>query len=159
MELVVQFRESRISSYHNYLINEMLTPGFLLGEQEQGDDFWLLADVLQPGERKPYLSGRLYGPEGDFLLRLRGSEIVENPGNCLLRTVAEGFRLLYPSGEELLALYTELFANGSVSRIQGRLYDRERALRMAPSFESARVFGALQWMLERPLRFRDRPPS
>ena len=152
----MEFRESRISSYHNYLINGMLTPGFLLGEPEPGDDFRLLADVLRPGEKKPYLSGRLYGPEGDFLLHLEGSEIIENPRNCLLRTVAEGFRLLYPSGEELLALHTEVFANGSLSRIQGRLYDREGALRMEPSFESARVFGAVQWMFDRPVRSRNK---
>ena len=152
----MEFRESRISSYHNYLINQMLTPGFLLGEPERVDDFWLLADVLLPGERKPYLSGRLYGPEGEFLLHLRGGEMVENPGDCLLRTVAEGFRLLSPSGEELLTLHTEVFANGSVTRIQGRLYDREGAVCMEPSFESARVFGAVQWMLHRPERGRSK---
>jgi hypothetical protein len=152
----MNFRQSLISAHHNYLINQMLTPGFLFGEPDAEDDFWLLADVVLPGEKAPYLSGRFYDQEGDFLLHLRGNQVVENPGNCVFHSSGEGFRLLYPSGEVLLALQTEIFANGYLTRIQGKLYDKAGALRMEPSIENAKVFGMAQWALDAPLRFQEK---
>ena len=150
----MKFRESLISAHHNYLIDQMLTPGFVLGEPDGKDDFWLLADVLLPDEKAPFLSGRFYDPEGRFLVELRGVEAVQNPGGCLLQKSGDGFQLLYPSGEVLLSVRTETFANGYLSRIQGKLYDREGLLRMEPSFESARVLGEA-W---RPLEASARTP-
>jgi hypothetical protein len=152
----VEFRQSLISAHHNYLINQMLTPGFILGDPHAGDDFWLLADVLLPGEKAPYLSGRFYGQKGNFLLRLGGGEVIENPGNCLSESSSEGFRLLYPSGEVLLSLHMEIFANGYLTRVQGKLYDRKGSLRMEPSFESAKVFGGIQRVLDAPVRFQEK---
>lgn len=151
----MEFRESFISAYHNYLINQMLTPGFLLGGPDPGDDFWLLADVLLPGEKGPYLSGRFYDPEGNFLLYMQGGEVVDNPGHCLLRKSGDDFLVLYPSEDMLLAAHTELFANGSLTRIQGKLYDKTGSLRMEPSFESARLFGEVQWIRNGSLRSPD----
>jgi hypothetical protein len=152
----VNFRQSLISAHHNYLINQMLTPGFLLGEPDAWDDFWLLADMVLPGEKTPYLSGRFYDQEGEFLLHLRGNKVVENPGNCVFQSSGEGFRLLYPSGEVLLALQTEIFANGYLTRIQGKLYDKVGSLRMEPSFESAKVFGDSEYALDAPVRFQEK---
>jgi hypothetical protein len=151
-EFSVKFRESLISAHHNYLIDRMLTPGFVLGEPDVKDDFWLLADVLLPDEKAPFLSGRFYDQEGRFLVDLRGDKAVQNPGGCLLQVSGDGFQLLYPSGEVLLAVRTEVFANGYLTRIQGKLYDRKGLLRMEPSFESARVFGEAWRGLEVPVR-------
>jgi hypothetical protein len=156
----VKYRESLISAHHNYLINHMLTPGFILGEPDGEDDFWLLADVLLPEEKTPFLSGRFYDQENRFLLDMRGSEVFENPGRCLFQVSGDGFQLLYPSGEVLLAVRTEVFANGYLTRIQGKLYDRRGSLRMEPSFDSARVFGEARWPLDAPVRFQEkRTPS
>ena len=152
----MKFRESLISAHHNYLINQMLTPGFILGQANGEDEFWLLADVLLPGEKAPYLSGRFYDGKGVFLLHMQGCEIVENPGNCILRASAEGFRLLRPSGEMLLSLDTEVFANGFLTRVQGKLYDKKGSLRLEPSFESANVFGDDQWALYAPVRSQNK---
>ena len=148
----MNFRQSLISAHHNYLINQMLTPGFILGAPAAGDEFWLLADVVLPSEKAPHISGRFYDQGGDFLLHIRGNEIVENPGKCVLRATGEGFHLFHPSGEALLALDTEVFANGYLTRVQGKLYDKKGSLRMEPSFESARVFGDAQWTLDGPVR-------
>lgn len=154
--MFVNFRQSLISAYHNYLVNSILTPGFLLGGYDAGDDFWLLADVLLPGEKAPFLSGRFYDAAGNFLLHLRGNKIVENPAGCAARSSGEDFSLLYPSGEVLLALQTEVFANGCLTRFQGKLYDKGGRLRMEPSFESAKVFGDAHWALDTPLRFHEK---
>lgn len=134
----------------------MLTPGFILGVLDALDDFWLLADVVLPDEKAPYLSGRFYDRRGGLILHLQGKEILENPGNCLIQSSAEDFRLVYPSGEEFLALHTEIFTNGYMSRIQGKLYDRMGSLRMEPSFGSAKVFGDAQWAIPAPARFQNK---
>jgi hypothetical protein len=151
---VVKFKESLISAHHNYLVNQMLTPGFILGELNAQDDFWLLADVVLPEERPPFLSGRFYDSTGAFLLEIRDNEVVQNPGRCILDSSADGFRVLHPSGDLLMAVRTEAFANGYLTRIQGKLYDKRGLLRMEPSFESARVFGEVQWALDTPEGFR-----
>lgn len=151
----MKFRQSLISAHHNYLINQMLTPGFILGEPDAGDDFWLLADVVLPGEKAPYVSGRFYDRNGDFLLHLKGNEIVENQGYCLARSSGGGFSLHYPSGDVLLAVHTEVFTNGYLTLIQGRLYDRKGSLRLEPSFESARVLGPSHRTLDGPARFQE----
>lgn len=151
-ESTVKYRESLISAHHNYLVDHMLTPGFILGEPDGGDDFWLLADVLLAEEKVPFLSGRFYDPGGRFLMDLRGGEVVQNPGKCLLQVSGEAFRLLYASGEVLLAAHTEAFANGYLTRIQGKLYDRKGLLRMEPSFDSGRVMDEAWRMLDSPVR-------
>jgi len=148
----MKFRESLISAHHNYLIDRMLTPGFLLGKADAKDDFWLLADVLLPEERAPFLCGRFYDPEGRFLVHLRGDQWVENPGGCRLQGSGDGFQILYPSGEVLLAVRTEVFTNGYLTRIQGKLYDRSGLLRVEPSFDSARVLDEAWHPLASPVR-------
>jgi len=137
----VKFRESLISAHHNYVINQMLAPGFVLGEVDVQDDFWLLADVVSPEERAPFLSGCFYDHEGGFLMEMRGDEMIRNPGGCSLKASGDGFRVLHPSGELLLAVRTEVFANGYLTRLQGKLHDRKGVLRMEPSFDSARIVG------------------
>jgi hypothetical protein len=134
----------------------MLTPGFLMGEPDTGDDFWLLANVVLPGEKAPCLSGRFYDEEGEFLLHLHSNKILENPGNGVFQSTGEGFNLLYPSGDMLLSVQTENFANGCLTRIQGKLYDRGGSLRMEPSFESARVFGDAEFALDAPVRSQEK---
>jgi len=137
----MEFRESLISAHHNYLVNRMLAPGFLLGDVDGEHDFRLLADVLSPEEKTPFLAARFYDQEGGFLMEMSGDRMVENPGGCRVQASGDGFMVFYPSGEVLLAVRTEAFANGFLTRIQGRLYDRKGLLRMEPSFDSGRIVG------------------
>ncbi len=134
-------RESLISAHHNYLVNDMLSPGFLLGDAGSQGDFYFLADVVPPGDNVPRISGRFFDREGGLLVELRVGRIERNPGGCSLQGFAGGFRLLYPSGETLLNVYTQAFTNGYMTRIQGRLFDHTGELRAEPSHEGIKVHG------------------
>jgi hypothetical protein len=144
-------RESLISAHHNYLVNDMLTPGFVLGTPGAEKVFWFLADVVPTGEVTPRISGRFFGADGEFLVALRSGRVVDNPGGCAFQGVAGGFRVLYPSGEVLLSVHTQVFTNGYLTRIQGRLYDCEGTLRMEPSFEGVKVYGEARLALGSPV--------
>ncbi len=74
-------------------------------------------------------------------MRIAGQEVLENPGGCVLQKLAGGFRILYASGEPLVSVHTEAFANGYLTRIQGKLYDGEGKIRAEPTYDSIRVFG------------------
>jgi hypothetical protein len=144
-------RESLISAHHNYLVNDMISPGFLLAAPGSEEDFWFLADVISPGEVVPRISGRFFSSQGEFLASLRSCKVVDNPGHCAFQGTAGGFRLLYPSGEVLLSVHTQVFTNGYLTRIQGKLYDREGALRMEPSYEGVKVYGEARLALDSPV--------
>ena len=137
----MKFRESLISAHHNYLVNQMLTPGFVLGDPSSDDVFFFVGDVLTPPESKPRLYGRFFNEKGVFVLRFAGEEIEENPGGCVLQKMAGGFRILRASGEPLLSVHTEGFANGYLTRIQGKLFDRDGKIRVEPLFDGIQVFG------------------
>jgi hypothetical protein len=137
----MKFRESLISAHHNYLVNQMLTPGFLLGDPDSADDFFFLGDVLLPPGSEPMLSGRLFDERGLFVLRIAGRDVLENPRGCIRQNLAEGFRIIYASGDPLLSVRTESYANGYLTRIQGKLYDRDGKLRMEPLLDGIQVFG------------------
>lgn len=143
-------KESLISAHHNYLVSGMLTPGFFLGDPGDLDDFWFLADVVLPGESTARISGRLFDPEGQFLLELKWNRIGKNPGHCVYQADSDGFRILYPSGESLLMIRTQRFANGYLTHIEGRLRDRNRTLRMEPSYRGVRVHGRADLTLREP---------
>ena len=147
----MKFRESRVSAHHNYLVNQMLTPGFVLGDPSSDDGFFFVGDVLTPPESKPRLYGRFFDEKGVFVLKFAGDEMVENPGGCIRQNLAGGFRILYASGELLFSAHTEAFANGALTRIQGKLYDREGKIRMEPMYDSVRVFGEKVLFLSAPL--------
>jgi hypothetical protein len=148
---MMRFRESLISAHHNYLVNQMLTPGFLLGDSDSDDEFFFLGDVLTPPGSVPRLYGRLFDDRGVFVLRFANEQIIENPGGCMRQNLTGGFRILYPSGESLLAVQTETFANGYLTRIQGKLYDKEGKIRMESLYDSVRVFGEKALVLSSPL--------
>jgi hypothetical protein len=147
----MKFRESLISAHHNYLVNQMLSPGFLLGDLNSREDFWFLADVVPPGTSAPRIYSRLYDDRGVFALEIEPKGILENPLACLYQSFPGGYRIAYPSGEVLLVVQTESYANGYLTRVQGKLYDRHRALRMEPSYEGAQVYGKALLALDRPL--------
>ena len=150
---MINHRESLISAHHNYLVNSMLSPGFILGDPNSQDDFWFLADMVLPGESTPRISARLYDSQGIFLLELSWNRIGENPGQCDYQSGSEGFRIAYPSGEPLFSVDTQKFPKGYLTRIQGKLHDKEGRLRMEPSYEGIQVYGKADLTLEAPFHF------
>ena len=151
---MLKFRESLVSAHHNYLVNQMLSPGFSLGDPDSKDDFYFLADVVRPRESEPRIYSRLYDAQGAFVLQMEPKKIVENPLGCLRQSFPGGYRIVLPSGESLLSVQTESFANGYLTRIQGKLYDREGKLRMEPYYDAIQVHGEVGPGLKEPLRKR-----
>jgi hypothetical protein len=149
---LLKHRESLISAHHNYLVNNMLSPGFVLGDPGSKEGFYFLADLVLPGESTPRISARLFDGSGGLLLELSWNRITENPGSCSHQSISGGFRLLHPSGESLMEVHTRSFANGYLTRIQGRLHDQEGTLRMEPSYEGIQVHGDARLALDSPYK-------
>ena len=151
---MLKFRKSLVSAHHNYLVNQMLSPGFVLGNPDSKDDFYFLADVVGSGESEPRIYSRLYDAQGTFVLEMEPKRILENPLRCLRQPFPGGYRIVLPSGEPLLSVQTEGFANGFLTRIQGKVYDREGKLRMEPYYDAIQVHGEVGPGLKEPLRKR-----
>jgi hypothetical protein len=148
---MLKFRESLVSAHHNYLVNQMLSPGFSLGDPDSKDEFYFLADVVPVGESESKIYARLYDAQGAFVLQMEPKRISENPLGCLRQPFPGGYRIVLPSGEPLLNVQTESFANGYLTRIQGKLYDREGKLRMEPYYDAIQIHGEARLALEGPL--------
>ena len=147
---MLKFRESLVSAHHNYLVNQMLSPGFSLGDTDSKDEFYFLADVMPVGESESKIYARLYDAQGAFVLQMEPKRILENPLRCLRQPFPGGYRIVLPSGEFLLNVQTESFANGYLTRIQGKVYDREGKLRMEPYYDAIQVHGEVGLWLKEP---------
>jgi hypothetical protein len=150
---VIKYRESTISAHHNYLVNGMLTQGFVVGNPNSPEGFFLVADIVPPGETGPQVSARLVDEKSHVLLELAPTRIVKNPGQCGRQVIADGFRIESSSGETLLEVRTRAFTNGYVTLIQARLFDEHGNLRVEPHGESIQVHGEALLSLEIPFVF------
>jgi hypothetical protein len=150
--LMLKFRESLVSAHHNYLVNQILSPGFSAGNPDSKDDFFFLADVVRHGESEPKIYARVYDIQGAFILEMEPRRIVENPLGCVRHSFPGGYRIVLPSGEALLSVQTESFANGFLTRIQGKLYDREGKLRIEPYFDAIQIHGDALLTLSTPCK-------
>jgi hypothetical protein len=153
---MVKQTESLISAYHNYLVNNMLSPGFYVGAPDSATDFYFLANMMLPGEMTPPISARLYDSSGTVLLELESNSITENPRHCVFETTPQGFRIVCPPDELVLDVNTQRFANGYFTRIQAKLYDSNKMLRMEPSYEGIQVYGEACLALDAPFDFHKR---
>ena len=138
---MVKQRESLISAYHNYLVNNMLSPGFYVGVPDSVTDFYFLADMMLPGEVTPPISARLYDSSGSFLVELKRNSIIKNPRHCVVETTPQGFRIVFPPDELVLDVNTQRFANGYLTRVKAKLRDSNGGLRIEPSYEGIHVYG------------------
>lgn len=152
------FRESLVSAHHNYLVNGLLTPGFVLGDPSSPNGFWFLADMLLPGECTARISGRFFDPGGRFLFLMNRNEMRENPLGFSLRHQSGGLHILSPSGESIMSLYTRHFANGYLTRLEGRLYDDEGKPRMEPVYGGVQVYGEARLSLHSPFPLSSQDP-
>jgi hypothetical protein len=155
---MIKYRESRISAHHNYLVNNMLTPGFVAGDPNSRKDFYFLADLVFSGESTPRISARLLDEKGGSLLELNWNRICVNSGECTHQSIAGGFQILLASGEPLLEVCTQSFAKGYLTRIKARLFDETGNLRMEPMGEGIQVHGEVKLALESPFVFSPTSP-
>jgi hypothetical protein len=147
-------KESSISAYHNYLVNDMLTPGFILGDPGGKDDFYFVADIMLPGETVASVSARLFDAQGRFLLHITNNRVENNPQQCTIHDSPNGFRVHSASGEPLLAIMTQAYTNGYLTMIQGKLYDPTGKVRMEPSFQGITAYGLARLVLDTPFHAR-----
>jgi hypothetical protein len=147
---MIEFTESRISAHHNYLVNDRLTPGFVVGNPNSDNDFFLIADLLLPGQDTPLISARLMNKKGDTLLELHSNSITNNPAGCTHQFFPRGFRIIDPSSDPLLEVLTQDFPMGHLTRIKARLFDEQGDLRVDPLGESIQVHGEAELVLAAP---------
>ena len=152
---MIEFTESRVSAHHNYLVNDRLTPGFVVGNPNSDNGFFFLADFLPPGQDTPLISTRLVNEEGDTLLKLSLNNITDNPAGCTHQSLPRGFRILDSSSEPLLEILTQDFALGHLTRIKTRLFDEQGDLRIGLLGESIQVHGEANLILDAPFAFSD----
>ena len=148
---MIKFRESKISAHHNYLVNDLLTPGFVVGDPNSQNAFYFLADPVLPGESTPRISARIMDEKGDLLLELNGNRIGDNPGKCDFHPLQGGFKILRQPNEPLLEVHTQNFPRGLLTRIKARLFDENGDLRVEPLGESIQVHGEATLVLDAPL--------
>ena len=135
----MKVKQSLVSAHHNYLVNNRVIPGFVMGDPGSKGDFYFLADFVLPGETTPRCSGRLFDEQGELLVEINWNRLGENPGNCVYRPVRGGFQVVSGAGEVLVAVRTQQFTNGYLTRLQGRAYDRSGSLRMETDGDNVRV--------------------
>ncbi len=139
---MIRYQESTISAYHNYLVNDMLTPGFSVGDPDSQEGFFFLADMVQSGEPAPRISARILDDHGGPLVELSENEIRKNSGGCIRQPPSGGESLiLLFSGAPLLEVNTRSFANGYLTIIKAKLFDENGELRMESQGKSIRVYG------------------
>ena len=139
---MIPYLESTISAHHNYLVNDMLTPGFLVGDPDSQKGFFFLADMVQSGTPVPRISARILDDHGVSLVELHENEIRKNPGGCIRQPPSGGESLiLLFSGAPLLEVNTRGFANGYLTIINAKLFDENGELRMESQGENIRVYG------------------
>jgi hypothetical protein len=148
---MIKFRESKISAHHNYLVNDLLTPGFVVGDPNSQNAFYFLADPVLPGESTPLISARIMDDKGDLLLELNLNQIGDNPGKCDYQPLQGGFRILHSSEEPILEVLTQNFPRGHLTRIKARLFDENGDIRVEPLGESIQVHGDAKLVLDTPI--------
>ena len=153
---MIKFKESKISAHHNYLVNDLITPGFFVGDPNSQNAFYFLADPVLPGGRTPRISARLMDEKGDLLLKLKGNRIGKNPGKCTYHAFQGGFRIQHRSDEPLLEVLTQNFPRGHLTLIKARLFDENGQLRVEPLGESLQVHGEANLVLDTPFTFSAR---
>ena len=147
---MIKFKESKISAHHNYLVNDLLTPGFVVGDPNSRHSFYFLADLVPPGEITPRVSARIMDEKGDLLLELDRNRVGENPGQCDYHALQGGFKVLRQPNDLLLEVLTQNFPRGHLTRINARLFDENGDLRVEPLGESIQVHGESNLVLDTP---------
>ena len=150
---MIDYRESHISAHHNYLVNGMLTPGFVVGDPNAREGFYFLADLVLPGESHHSIHARLCDEKGRLLVEIRWNRLGSNPYGCTYRSVPGGFGILTPEGGTVIEVTTVELTNGYLTTINGTLYDERGEVRMESDGDGITVRGPARPALETPFRF------
>ena len=150
---MLDITEGIISANHNYIINAMPIAGFVLGNPNRNKGFWFLADVINPEDELPLISGSLYNKKGEPFLEIYRNKVKKNPGNCIHYITPTGYGIKYPDEKELLTVETEHFANGHITYLSGEIYDHQGVLRMKSLPKSTQVYGTPFLILDKPFNF------
>ncbi|RJR23025.1 MAG: hypothetical protein C4582_06035 [Desulfobacteraceae bacterium] len=146
----METKRSLVSAHHNYMVNGMLTPGFVLGEPEGKDGFYFLADMVLPGESTPRISGRFFDENGVFLFELVWNRLTRNPSRCVHKAIPTGFQVYRVSGETVLKVSTGRFPNGYLTFLEGRLFDSMGTIRMEQEGQGTKINGDALLVLSSP---------
>jgi len=136
---MIAVRESTISAHHNYLVNDLLTMEFAVGDPRTEGHPYIVAETVPSHEKTPRISARVLDEEGSVLFELIRNHLQGNSRGCSLESHQTGFRVIGPGGESKLEVHTEPFANGYLSLLRVRLYDQRGRLLVEPHGESIRV--------------------
>ena len=147
---MIKTKESKISAFHNYLINSMLSPGLLTGNPHTGNAFYLLFDVIEPGDKMPLVYATIYSSKKELMAKIRNNELIENPGRCTIHFDQGYFAVSGPDERVILVAKTQEFTNGYMTTISARLYDEKGILRVEPLGESIHVRGQESSVLSSP---------
>jgi hypothetical protein len=147
---MIKYRDSKISAYHNYLVDNLLTPGFVVGDPRSEKGFYFLADWVLPGGKGSRISARFLDEHGHLLLELDRNRVEKNPAGWVSTDISGGFRIRHPSSDQFLEVHTQSFANCYLTRIKARLIDENGDLRIEPSGESIRIHGDSRLILKAP---------
>ena len=138
---MIQFKESRINSFHNYMVDGMLMPSFSAGNPWDGPCFYFIAEKASEHEDFPLISASIYDAKGAFAAELKRSRIDRNPGACRFERKRDGFILHSAEGEKILEAVRTTFANCCMTVVKGRLYDEKGDLRMEQHGRNASLKG------------------
>jgi hypothetical protein len=110
-------------AYHNYLVDGKLQMELRVGDRGQPSGFFLEAHRVLPGDPMPLISGRFFGPDGGFLVRVERNVLVENPHAFALRKDDDGWRLTDATGATVLHVEVCSFENSHMTVLRGVLHD------------------------------------
>jgi len=111
------------SAYHNYLVDGRLRLELVVGKPGAAEGFFFVAHPVAPGGPMPILSGRFFGQDGEFLLRMERNDLGENPNGFSILETQDGWVLMDASLETLFSAEVRAFENGYVTVLRGVLHD------------------------------------
>lgn len=109
-----------VSAYHNYLVDGKLESEISV---QGAGGFFFHAHRINPGERIPSISGRLFDSQGQFLLEVRRNVLTGNPHGFSLLEMREGWAIMSTALEAIVSAQVLEFEKGLLSIIRGTLYD------------------------------------
>jgi len=117
---MLKFRESLVSAHHNYLVNQMLSPGFVMGILIQRMNSIFLLTRYRPGKRAEDLLS-VYDAQGNFVWKQKPKRLLWNPSVVFCQSFLAVIVGLFSLRGALVIVQTESFANGFLTRIQGNV--------------------------------------
>lgn len=114
----------KVSAYHNYLVDGKLESEIRV---QGAGGFFFHAHKINPGEKVPLISCRLFDSQGQFLLEVNRNVLTRNPYGYSLLEMRQGWAIMSTALEAIVSAQVLEFQRGLVSIIRGTLYDARGA--------------------------------